>query len=340
MRPEDLAAAAEGFLREVARRGRRTFATDDLEARVRQILGPEGYLEAGEYGALARWVAGRVEAGDLSPIRTRGRNGRRPPLFRAYRLTALPGARPESLPPLHPRIDPAGARRLGPGLRAAVEAVSAYLFAHPDPAARPRAPRNERSLEIFGDEKFLERRPGFLRTLGLDLADVHALDVREPFFHRRFGEGPAALAVENLSAFWSVCRVVEEGRWAWGEAPGLVVYGEGKKILRSIEFLEAFPEIGRVGYFGDLDPEGVRILAALRTREPRCRPEERLYRALLGQRHLARPLKERPAAADPQGAFAGCGDLADRVAELFAAGLWLPQEALGYEVLRAGPEGG
>ncbi len=146
-----------------------------------------------------------------------------------------------------------------------------------------------------------------------------------------------ALVLENLAPFWSVCRVLESGApWWWGPAPGLVIYGEGKKILRSIGFLEVFPEVERVAYFGDLDPEGVGILAGLRRREPRCEPAEALYRGLLGRGPMARPLGQPRSPGGETAAFDGCGDLAGQVAELFGRGLWLPQEALGLEALLEG----
>jgi len=53
----------------------------------------------------------------------------------------------------------------------------------------------------------------------------------------------------------------------------------------------------------------------------------------------ARPLKRTPGRVDGKEAFAGCGDLAERVEHLFARGLWLPQEALGLEALLGGVPG-
>ncbi len=329
---------------ELARR--RTFLLEDLETHVRRALGPEAYVETGEYRALAEVVRGLAEDGRISPVKARGRNGRRPALYRAYRLAGPARARergPAALEGLHPRISRAGLRRLSERDLDAVRALSAYLFANPDPAGRMAVPRNERSLEIFGDEKFLERRPGFLRGLGLGLADIHAFETREPFFHRQLAPEPrAGLILENLSAFESVCRALTApGPWPWGPRPDLVIYGEGSKILRSVEFAAGFPRLERLAYFGDLDPEGTLILARLRDRDPRVAPCRELYAGLLGRRHLARPLGA-GAAADPavvHRAFQGCGELADEVLALFQEGLWIPQEALGLEALtREGPQ--
>ncbi len=337
---DELRGLAERFLAGVERSRRRTFALEDLEAHVRRGLGPEGYVEAGEYRALAEAVRGLVGAGRISPVKARGRNGRRPALYRAYRLVGPKGDRdrgPAGLEGLHPRIDRAGLRRLAGRDLDAVRALSAYLFAHPDPAGRMAVPRNERSLEIFGDEKFLERRPGFLKGLGLDLTDIHAFETREPFFHRQLAPEPrSGLILENLSTFESVCRALALGdRWAWGRRPDLVIYGEGNKILRSVEFAAGFGSLERLAYFGDLDPEGVRILARLRDRDPRVAPCPELYAGLLARRGLARPLpggqEVDPAVAHR--AFQGWGDLAGEALALFREGLWIPQEALGLEAL-------
>ncbi len=336
-----LEARVDTFLAERIRSRRRTFSVDELELWVREHLGAEGYVESGEYQALACVVEALCRAGRLVPVKSRGRNGRRPPLYCVYRA-AVPVRGEPALPPgLHPRLDRAGVRRFLPRDREAVQAVSDYLFAHPDRHSRRPVPRNERSLELFGDEKFLERRPGFLRALGLDLADIHAFVPREPFLHRVFGEPVReALAVENLSAFVSVCGVLDEGSWRWGPRPDLVIYGEGKKILRSIEFLIHFPDTERVLYVGDLDPEGVGILAALRACDPRVVPSEPLYGGMLARKALARRLVRPAVCTDVEGAFRGAGDLAERVRALFRQGLWIPQEALGWEALRAGPPQG
>ncbi len=338
MGEDEIRQAAEAFLSAVELARRRTFLLEDLEAHVRRALGAEAYVEAGEYRALAEVVRGLAEAGRVSPVKARGRNGRRPALYRSYRLPGPPvERRPAGLEGLHPRIDRAGLRRLSGRDLDAVRALSAYLFAHPDPAGRMAVPRNERSLEIFVDEKFLERRPGFLRGLGLTLADIHAFETREPFFHRQLAPEPrAGLILENLSAFESVCRALAApGPWPWGPRPDLVIYGEGSKILRSVEFAAGFPRLERLAYFGDLDPEGVRILARLRDRDPLVAPCRELYAGLLGRRRLARPLGA-GAAADPavvRRAFQEGGELADEVLALFQEGLWIPQEALGLEAL-------
>ena len=348
MGKDDLRHATEKFLEGVQRRRRRTFALEDLEAHVRAALGPEAYVEAGEYRALAEAVRALAGAGRISPVKARGRNGRRPPLYRAYRLAGpppAPGQGPTGLEGLHPRIDRAGLRRLAGRDAGAVRALSAYLFAHPDPAGRTAVPRNERSLEIFGDEKFLERRPGFLKGLGLHLADIHAFETREPFFHRQLAPEPrAGLILENLSAFESVCRALaaREG-WPWGRRPQLVIYGEGNKILRSVAFAAAFPKLETLAYFGDLDPEGLRILARLRDRDPRVAPCPELYAGLLARRALARPLAAGQG-VDPavvRRALRGWDDLAGDALALFRQGLWIPQEALGLEALMGeGPQAG
>ena len=340
---DPVSQALDLFVDRIASTRRRTFPLVALEASVRDSLGSVRFLEAGEYRALARAVGDAVARGVLTPVRARGTNGRSPPLFHQYRVRtpSVGSAVVFDAFALHPRVDRAGARRLAPAHGAKLEALSRYLYAHRHPEARLAVPRNERSLELFGDEKFLENHPNLLPALGLGLADVHAFETWEPFFHRRTeGSEARALIVENLSAFESVARALaRRNPWPWGDRPGLLVYGEGKKILRSVFFLAEFPMIEACDYFGDLDPAGLEILSDLRDREPRVRPAVPLYRGLLGQEALARPMTA-PSVEFRERlnrALLGAEGLAEPTWNLFRRSLWLPQEALGLERLLAGP---
>ena len=118
----------------------------------------------------------------------------------------------------------------------------------------------------------------------------------------------------------ALTSAVGRGAWSWGPVPDLVIYGEGKKLLRSIEFLSQFPDVERVLYFGDLDPEGVGILECLRRKDRRVAPHEHLYRGLLARERLARPLGRKAWAGMVRSAFHGAGDLADRAGGLVRPG--------------------
>ncbi|MFI8713238.1 Wadjet anti-phage system protein JetD domain-containing protein [Brevibacillus brevis] len=154
---------------------------------------------------------------------------------------------------------------------------SVYTFVK-DAESREVIPREERSLELFGDEKFLSEEPGvsLLRNLSLSLQDIKARKNEEPFIYYHVGRNPPRriLIIENLSTFSSWKRLMQQGR-EWPSFPiDLVIYGEGKKIGKSFAYTQ---EIGLNGeserfyYFGDLDYEGVSIYVSLKERYPTYR---------------------------------------------------------------------
>jgi hypothetical protein len=121
-------------------------------------------------------------------------------------------------------------------------------------------PLRERSLEILGDEKALDRlqltdlfAPGRL-ALGL----LAARRVAPPFHTVRVSGGPILLVVENSDTFDSL-RTALQSR---PERVGLVGWGAGAAFTASVLSLDAAAEgITDIAYFGDLDRNGLRVPA-------------------------------------------------------------------------------
>ncbi|MDQ0692134.1 Wadjet anti-phage system protein JetD domain-containing protein [Arthrobacter sp. W4I7] len=146
------------------------------------------------------------------------------------------------------------------------------------------APLRERSLELFGHEKQLDRMlstslfaPGRL-TLNL----LRTFRARPPLATRRVGGGPVLLVVENSDSFDTLTRVLTAD-------PGLVGYvawGAGAAFESSVLSIEDLPGVGAVTYFGDVDADGLRFPAsasklAISQGLPPVRPAGGLYRLLL-----------------------------------------------------------
>lgn len=147
---------------------------------------------------------------------------------------------------------------------------------------------NERSYELFGDEKFLgsNRGKGLLKRLSLTLKDLHCYETFEPFFYYQRSNVPVngVLIVENKDTFFSIKKLLNEGVNIWSGIPiSLLIYGEGNKITKSIHFIE---EIGvgeevPIYYYGDLDPEGIAIYYRTKERTSRkISPFVPLYKEL------------------------------------------------------------
>ncbi|MDD3622866.1 MAG: DUF2220 family protein [Methanofollis sp.] len=213
---------------------------------------------------------------------------------------------------------------------------------------------NERSYEIFGDEKAIDAPQhaavdgeAVLRNLGLTLEDIRAKKVFEPFFYfeKDFGnlEGKATrtvLIVENKDTFWTLQQAVTTGEF---DGINLVIYGEGNAIQKKFEYIETVGGTtdDRYVYFGDIDREGIAIFNRLQARYPDygIRPATSLYTAVLkkaGYRN-ARPLRN----DQKRGRFSFSPFIDDFDDESRAAIEWiiteeryLPQEAITAVDLR------
>ncbi len=125
-------------------------------------------------------------------------------------------------------------------------------------------PIRERSLDIFGDEKALDRIVGLtpFKQGQINLGTLGCFYVPEPIPWKPGPPGSSGftgLCVENATTFDTLCRFNSEtGFWAF------VAYGRGNNFVSMTDGLVAVVnEYGqdRVQYFGDADHEGIEIVA-------------------------------------------------------------------------------
>ena len=206
-----------------------------------------------------------------------------------------------------------------------------------DPS-RPAVPVRERSLEVFGDEKRIDALKGTRLFVSgvLSYGLLRCYEVHPPFVYERVSDAPVALVIENHHTYDSARR----GLGRADRGIGVVGYGAGRAFCASVSYLSDLkPAVKEAFYFGDLDEAGLSIaagasVASQRAAGPVLEPAVGLYRALLGSGHRrpSRPLDE--ARAGEVAAWLG-DELRGPAAEVLAAGLWIPQEALGLEALLA-----
>lgn len=263
---------------------RRKVAVDSLEARIIDAYGTQNqYLQAGGYPALYRAMKQLEEEGLLVPLRSSSMNGRTPPLPTHYWLLPPRGITAWSEVQMMRVADRLQMDRYRQNLALQtdeewerIERVYRFLQTA---GGREMATREERSLELFGNEKWLSEGEGsaFLSRIGISLQDLKARVYGEPFvFWPRPGvelmKVKRVLIVENLSFFHTCKRVIESGGALPGEEPDLIIYGEGKKIESSLPFLlDLLPaEPGSLGidYAGDIDAEGWGIYIRLAQKTP------------------------------------------------------------------------
>lgn len=203
-----------------------------------------------------------------------------------------------------------------------------------------QVPIKERSLEIFGDEKRLDAmRTGSDALFGgrLPLSTIGAFLAPLPLPYRQAdAPGRPVLVLENHNSFYSF------GEWNHSaKRYSAVVYGAGEAFRSSGRALgQVLREVGGVGveYLGDLDPTGVRIPVdfnlAVGPEAIQVVPALEFYRWLLenGIRRPKAPEPERGSTAAIGREWLGA-ELGESLIKLWAEGSWVPQEALGLEVL-------
>ncbi|MFL6557230.1 MAG: Wadjet anti-phage system protein JetD domain-containing protein [Bacillus sp. (in: firmicutes)] len=152
----------------------------------------------------------------------------------------------------------------------------------------------ERSLELFGHEKFLldgdsfPEGKGFLARIGISEEKLKMVNYGEPFVFwikqgKEMKDIQRVLIVENLSFFHTSIKLLEENKLDY--EPELIIYGEGTKIERSFSFVfRMFPAKSYLFYYtGDLDAAGYGIIMRLIEKYPDCciQPALKIYRKML-----------------------------------------------------------
>ena len=199
-------------------------------------------------------------------------------------------------------------------------------------------PFRERALQIFGDEKYFESAvTGDLLYGRLPLAVIGACHPEPPLPREDFPiEGKPLLLVENHHTYWSLLQ--------WN-ANALkytsIAYGAGNTIMKSASALViALQRSGasHAEYFGDLDPAGLAIPAALnkglaKLGNPPVRPAVALYDLLLSNA-IRRPLSKdkRKVAHDYELEWLP-KRMKEQVMHLLADNSWLPQEGVSLNAL-------
>lgn len=331
-----LSGRAAGIALQLANWPRRKVRLTELW-RLFDDVDPASRTQGQRRALLADTITELAEAGLVrAPSHAAYDRTERPVLPRFLWLPADEAAVPPRPPVVwHPDLSWAADARLPPAHRRALERINRWLHSHRDPLV---VPMRERSMEIFGDEKTLDRLPatglfgpGRLTFDLLRCRRVAPRFVAEPVGS---GSGDLLLVVENSDTFDSLVRAL---RAAPGHRVGSVGWGAGAAFEGSVLSVDP-ASVSEIRYFGDLDQNGLQVpgnAAVVAEREglPPLRPAVGLYGALLG---LAAPQHGQrmvaPAAASRLAAWLAPEHRA-AAATLLAGGHRLAQEAVGIAYL-------
>jgi len=263
------------------------------------------------------------------------------------RIDARQPPRPERPPQVWPSALEGAARIASrPGEYELLERVAAWMRDNPEPDL---VPLQERSLELFDDEKALD---AYLKTklftsgaLTLDLLACSIPPV--PFVSQHLGgTGPTRLlVVENLATYTSFLKVLKEGA---EPRPDLhLAWGGGNSFTQSVLSIPTLrPAPTRVYYFGDLDLAGLQIAVnaaaqAEAARLPKLLPAEPCYQFLLdGPGRWRRPDGSNSHATPDYHTLCSWlpAALRSEVMNLLRERQRVPQERLGIQALRQKPD--
>lgn len=207
---------------------------------------------------------------------------------------------------------------------------------------------NERSFQIWGREKFLQKGQGkqILAHCGVTLEQLNVYSTTEPlaYYSGSKRTPQTVLILENKDTFYSMRKHLINGRSRiLGEEIGTVIYGAGKGILRSFEdfgfCVEPYinHEDNRILYFGDLDYEGIGIYERLeelfgknRNLSPFVSAYEKMLQKsdICGMEFLPETSEKQNRNISGQFFRFFTDEITDRIQKILKAGKYIPQEII------------
>jgi hypothetical protein len=269
---------------------------NDLELQLRRLL--DDYFEMDGYRLFHRAIEILQTEGILTPIHNNQYNGRTPALSLYYwvniKVLAVKWDRLDmmklgdlfdfSFYERHPEWQTKDEWNR-------IQSLYTFLMTSQD---RETVSIEERSLELFGHEKFLldadsfPEGKGLLARIGVSEEQLKIVTYGEPFVFwlkqgKEIKDIQRVLIVENLSFFHTAIKLLEANQLDY--EPELIIYGEGTKIERSFSFFfRMFPAGNFLFYYaGDLDAAGYGIITRLIEKYPDCciQPALKIYRKML-----------------------------------------------------------
>jgi hypothetical protein len=286
-----------GFIEDIQHpKQKKKININDLELQLRRLL--DDYLEMDGYSLFYQAIETMKEEGTLTPIQNNQYNGRTPVLHLYYWVNIKSQEdkwdRLEMMK-LSDKFDFSFYER-NPEWQTKEEwnrIQNLYTFLQTS-QEREIVSVEERSLELFGHEKFLIDNvsfpdgKGFLHRIGISEEQLRMVSYGEPFVFwikqgKEMNDIQRVLIVENLSFFHTAIKLLEANQLDY--EPELIIYGEGTKIERSFSFFfRMFPPKPYLFYYiGDLDAAGYGILVRLMEKysEHSIQPALKIYRKML-----------------------------------------------------------
>lgn len=271
--------------------GRKFIEIDEIE----KIYKTEAYDD------LCRIVAELIKQEEILPVKNSGWNGKRPALYKKYRILEKDEDNTELFNEINYKLSTKLSIEYYKNHLDKYKEHRKYILMLSDFIINKRhllkepVSMNERSFQIWGREKLLQKEGGktIIKNLGLDLKELNYYDTSEPLaYYSKTKETPQRiLIIENKDTYYTLRRhLINGGENILGEDISTLIYGGGKNINKafndykiSVEDYVSDKE-NTILYFGDLDYEGIIIyegLYELFSKEYKIEPFINGYRKML-----------------------------------------------------------
>lgn len=240
------------------------------------------YYNIADYNDLVIIIKSLEKQGDINKVVSSKTNGMNPPLYNKYRVIT------ESVnyDKVREKIDKTFPVFLDRGYylknisnylrdESYIDKLINYLRYNSDNINTPLS-INERSLEIWGEEKYLKDGRGktVLNNLGFSIERLNIYYSPEPFIYFSINKNipQKILIIENKDTWYTMRRLMLEGQTNfYNISIDTIIYGCGKRIENALaeykDTVEEYlynPEV--IYYWGDIDYEGIGIYERLKNK--------------------------------------------------------------------------
>lgn len=241
---------------------------------IEKIYKPESYEE------LRRVVGELIKEERLLPVINSGGNGKKPTLYKKYRILEKNEDYSELLDEINYKLSTKFSIEYYKNHLDKYKEHRDYILKLSDFITNKQSllnktiSMNERAFQIWGREKFLQKEGGktIVKNLGINLEDLNYYDTSEPLaYYSKSKETPQKiLIIENKDTYYTMRRhLIEGGEDIFGEDVSTLIYGGGKNINKAFNDYKISVEPyvsdsrNKILYFGDLDYEGIIIYEGL-----------------------------------------------------------------------------
>lgn len=236
----------------------------------------EKLYKVSTYNDLYILVLKLIENNEIEPIKSSGGNGKKPALFTGYRIVEEEEDNSFYFEELDYRISSKFdisyyKKNINKYKehREYILALNTFIKENEELLKVPLS-MNERSFQIWGREKFLQKEEGklILKNLGLSLDYLNYYDTSEPLaYYSKSKKTPQnILILENKDTYYTMRKyLINYNNTILGKEIDTVIYGAGKGVIKAFKDYDVSVEdyLGnkenKIYYFGDLDYEGIII---------------------------------------------------------------------------------